>query len=92
MENLNAEAVKKALECCTTGLGECCAECPNYNAGKDLTYDGCMEMVMRQGLDLIKSQEQRIDELWKIAEFYRKEAERNAARLTVEGGDGIQDN
>lgn len=89
MENLNAEEIKCGLEHCTAKSYKC-EECPYFYKSEGLKSS--MEILMTDALSLINSQEQRIDELWKIAEFYRKEAERNAARLTVEGGDGIQDN
>jgi 7-keto-8-aminopelargonate synthetase-like enzyme len=55
MENLNAEAVKKALECCT--LGDC-YPCPYGNIGT-----GCRDKMSEDALALITSQEQRIKEL-----------------------------
>lgn len=55
MENLNAEQVKKALECCT--LGDC-YPCPYGNIGA-----GCRDKMSEDALALITSQEQRIGEL-----------------------------
>ncbi len=54
MENLNAEVVKKALECCTKGG---CALCPNFKKVP------CQIPLMRDALALINSQDQRIKEL-----------------------------
>jgi hypothetical protein len=53
MENLNAETVKKALECCAMGN---CAEC---------SYSGadCENEMNEDALALINSQEQGIGEL-----------------------------
>lgn len=55
MENLNAEQVKKALECCT--LGDC-TPCPYHQL-----YVGCRDRMAEDALALINSQEQRIGEL-----------------------------
>lgn len=55
MENLNAEQVKKALECCT--LGDC-TPCPYHQF-----YVGCRDRMAEDALALINSQEQRIGEL-----------------------------
>ena len=56
MENLNAEQVKKALECCTNN-DECVGEeCPYYATG-------CENNMPKDALALINSQEQRIGEL-----------------------------
>ena len=54
MENLNAEQIKKALECCNSEHS--CIECPYC----DDCYDG---KVCENALALITSQEQRIKEL-----------------------------
>ena len=79
MENLNAEQIKKALECCTVGIGTECENCP-YMLTKF-----CNDTLKKNVLALITSQEQRIKELEKIAEFYRREAERLARKLSKEG-------
>lgn len=55
MENLNAEQVKKALECCT--LGDC-TPCPYHQI-----YVGCRDRMAEDALALSNSQEQRIGEL-----------------------------
>lgn len=55
MENLNAEQVKKALECCA--LGDC-TPCPYHQL-----YVGCRDRMAEDALALINSQEQRIGEL-----------------------------
>lgn len=59
MENLNAEQIKKALECCTSEITRevNCETC--YMLG---TRD-CMTELKKNALALIKSQEQRIKEL-----------------------------
>ena len=59
MENLNAEEIIKAMECCTSGRP--CREC----AYKDKSTDtfGCRKKCLIDALALIKSQEQRIKEL-----------------------------
>ena len=63
MENLNAEQVKKALECCNKGTTEDCAKCPRFDGDRTLSTEDCMEKLMRDALALINSQEQRIKEL-----------------------------
>ena len=55
MENLNAEQVKKALECCT--LGDC-TPCPYHQI-----YVGCRDRMAEDALALINSYEQRIKDL-----------------------------
>ena len=55
MENLNAEQVKKALECCA--LGDC-TPCPYHQL-----YVGCRDRMAEDSLALINSQEQKIFEL-----------------------------
>ena len=54
MENLNAEQIKKALECCAYGL---CRDCALYSD------DGCGNKVIIGAIELINSQEQKIFEL-----------------------------
>ena len=56
MENLNAEQVKRALECCK-GDAIPCADCIYADFGQCQTY------MATDALSLIKSQEQRIKEL-----------------------------
>ena len=59
MENLNAEQVKKALECCvTTSEGDCIA-C-GYRGKKDGLFITCTNCLIADALALINSQEQRI--------------------------------
>ena len=55
MENLNAEEVKRALNCCDGTLAGC-EECPNYNNRYRCTIEA-------EALTLITSQEQKIFEL-----------------------------
>ena len=70
----NAEQIKRALEICANN-GDC-KECPiNPKRGN---YGYCTSLAIKHALAFINEQEQRIEELTKIAEFYRKEAEKNA--------------
>jgi hypothetical protein len=55
MENLNAETIKKALECCSDYTNSC-RICPYFS--KSCTY-----RLSKDALALINSQEQRIKEL-----------------------------
>lgn len=55
MENLNAEQIKKALECCISG--DDCTMCPL------LDEQSCPCVLNENALALITSQEQRIKEL-----------------------------
>jgi hydrogenase maturation factor HypF (carbamoyltransferase family) len=57
MENLNAEQIKKALECCKSPKLTKCDGCPREKE------DGhCMYRLNEDASALIKSQEQRIEE------------------------------
>ncbi len=60
MENLNAEQIKKSLECCIVNDWNStqCNECPIYNGG-----GGCIDELKKSTIDLINSQEQKIFEL-----------------------------
>ena len=61
MENLNAEQIKKALECCymqELEHNENCPECPYTDL-----YPDCAEYLGKHALALINSQEQKIKEL-----------------------------
>ena len=59
---LNAETVKKALECClTTSEGDCIA-C-GYRGKKDGLFVTCTNCLISDALALINSQEQKIKEL-----------------------------
>lgn len=73
MENLNAEQIIKALECCTRGIksneDRPCLECP-YNecnlvggTSERQIKGTCQGWLMKDALALITSQEQRIKEL-----------------------------
>lgn len=55
MENLNAEQIKKALECCGAS-DKSCSSCP---LAKD--YSPCSRTMADNALALIKSQEQKIE-------------------------------
>ena len=70
MGNLNAETVKKALECCNTIGG--CKVCPYSCNGKPIDNGECGEKVSLDALALINSQEQRIRELAEENERLRK--------------------
>ena len=61
---LNAEQIKKALECCKTPLASDCASC-SYTGKRleDGVYEGCVNCLVGDSLALITSQEQRIGEL-----------------------------
>jgi hypothetical protein len=59
MENLNAEQIIKALECCNVING--CKDCPYSHEGKP--NGECSEKASSDVLALIKSQEQKIKEL-----------------------------
>jgi hypothetical protein len=64
MENLNAEQVKKALECCHTPLASDCNDCGYRGQSvENGEYIGCSNRLMADALALITSQEQRIKEL-----------------------------
>ena len=55
---LNRENIIKALECCK--VGDDCWACPYDNVG---VYSQCVPKLLEDALALIKSQEQRIEEL-----------------------------
>jgi hypothetical protein len=69
---LNAELIKKALECCLANdiCDSRCGECQYKSAGAD-----CMGCMLRDALALINSQEQRIKELTEENERLRSEKE-----------------
>lgn len=69
MENLNAEQIKKALECCSS---EGCEICPYQRMP---TLANCVLFTMGNALALINSQEQRIKELGEENERLRAENE-----------------
>lgn len=73
MENLNAEQVKKALECCLEDVANC-NNCP-YERYCDMHENN----MLRDALALINSQEQRIGEL---ADEKSKVFEKGAENLT----------
>lgn len=61
---LNAEQIKKALECCKTPLASDCENC-SYTGKRleDGVYEGCVNCLVGDALALITSLEQRIEEL-----------------------------
>jgi septal ring factor EnvC (AmiA/AmiB activator) len=82
MENLNAEQIIKALECCSSKIG--CKECP-LQPKESLAI--CVTQISKYALALITSQEQKIAEL--TEEFAVKvvtliEFDKNIDRLTEE--------
>jgi hypothetical protein len=88
MKNLNAEQIKKALECCKTPLASDCENC-SYTGKRleDGVYEGCVNCLVGDALALITSQEQKIAEL--TEEFAVKvvtliELDKQIKRLTEE--------
>ena len=78
MENLNAEQVKKALECCIT---DSCISCPYDDVG---VYSQCVPTLLENALALINSQEQRIKELTEENERLKTDLEiRNMKRASI---------
>ena len=76
---LNAEMIKKALECCTNN-GEC-KECPiNPHKGN---YGYCTSLAINHALALINSQEQRIKELTEENERLSAELEQRPSKLII---------
>ena len=64
--DLNAEQIKKALECCVT---DSCFSCPYDDVG---VYSQCVPTLLENALALINSQEQRIKELTEENEAWQK--------------------
>lgn len=63
MENLNAEQIIRALECCANG-GWCIRDgCPLYKDDEFGDIEKCTSELSKNALALIKSQDQRIAEL-----------------------------
>lgn len=76
MENLNAEQIKKALECCHTPLASDCNDCGYRGQSvENGEYIGCSNRLMADALALITSQEQRIKELTEELENERSWAD-----------------
>ena len=65
MENLNAEQIKKALECCQK---DDCDNCPN-------TFGNCYSNLAGYALSLIKKLTKEVEDLKAIAEQYQKQFE-----------------
>lgn len=61
MENLNAEQVKKALECCHSSSEADCKDCGYRQKAEGV--ETCINVLIADALALINSQEQRIGEL-----------------------------
>lgn len=72
---LNAEQIKKALECCPNR--SCGVDCPYYEA------EICTLEIMRDALALINSYEQRIKELEADCEQWRSDWAENQARWEI---------
>lgn len=60
MENLNAEQIKKALECCLTTSESDCSDC-GYRGRTRSCFLTCTNFLIADALALINSQEQRIE-------------------------------
>jgi uncharacterized small protein (DUF1192 family) len=69
---LNAEQVKKALECCHSHSHKNCPNCP-YDKQNGGEGKACFMLLMEHSLALIKSQERRIGELTEENERLRAE-------------------
>ena len=80
MENLNAEKVKKALKIHTGILDMPCEECP-YNC--DAHDEICLDVLTKDALALINSQEQRIGELEAECEQWRSDWEENQKQWEI---------
>ena len=64
MENLNAEQVKRGLECLNNKIDRDCDTCPIFwKARKSTVTQNCRHIILDAALALINSQEQRIKEL-----------------------------
>ena len=90
MENLNAEQVKKALECCVVNSN--CNGCPLWEGY--VTHKNCLQTVCINALALIKSQEQRIKELAEENEAWQKHlisAEEKAGKAYYELACEVED-
>jgi hypothetical protein len=87
MENLNAEQIKKALECCVTTSAGDCKNC-GYRGKSHDNFITCTNCLIADSLALITSQEQRIgaqdmtiSELRQRAEKAEHDADRYAQRI-----------
>jgi hypothetical protein len=73
MENLNAEQVKKALECCymqELEHNENCPECPYTDL-----YPNCSEYLGKDALALINKQETEYNELYELLQTCKADSE-----------------
>ena len=68
---LNAEQIKKALECCESHEGDNCPDCPYHYTVNGYNHH-CREDMVTDALALINSQEQRIKELTEENERLRE--------------------
>ena len=84
MENLNAEQVKKALECCHSCNEADCKNCGYRQKaeGVEDLYISCTNVLIADALALINSQEQRIKELAEENERLRVVADMSDTTLT----------
>ena len=78
---LNAEQIKKALECCASEE-YICTQCPIDEKIKDECE--CGKVVARNALALVNSQEQRIKELTADLEAVRSRADETIDALHSE--------
>ena len=86
MENLNAEQIKKALECCLTTSEGDCSEC-GYRGKTRSCFLTCTNCLISDALALITLQEQRIKELTEknaIQTIAAIELDKQVQRLTEE--------
>jgi hypothetical protein len=73
MENLNAEQVKKGVECCymqELEHNENCPECPYTDL-----YPNCSEYLGKDALALINKQETEYNELYELLRTYKADSE-----------------
>ena len=73
MQNLNAENIINEIQSLIKALKDCGGWVKRGNGEGWFNHE-----ILADALALINSQEQRIKELEKIAEFYRREAEKLA--------------
>jgi uncharacterized small protein (DUF1192 family) len=85
---LNAEQIKKALECCGEYThGSTCNNCP-YMYIELADNDICSNIMSRDALSLITSQEQRIKELTEENERLQKALNTDISIVRVSRGSG----
>ena len=96
MENLNAEQVKRGLECLNNKIDRDCDTCPIFwKARKSTVTQNCRHIILDAALALINSQEQRIKELTEenaIQVITAIELDKQMQRLTEENAMLLEDN